>query len=156
MKIRLAVPHEAEECWNIRNLAIQHGCTASYDAGVIKAWTPAAMPESYRDVIVANPFFVVETENSTLTATGYLDLSARSVEAIFTLPTYFGKGLASMIIDSIKAEAVNRGFERITLSATPNAQTFYEKHGFMFMEESRCASRLAQAELRCINMVIEL
>ncbi|EPK4393590.1 GNAT family N-acetyltransferase, partial [Klebsiella pneumoniae] len=26
MKIRLAVPVEAEECWNIRNQAIRYGC----------------------------------------------------------------------------------------------------------------------------------
>lgn len=40
MKIRLAVPVEAEECWNIRNQAIRYGCKSSYDDAVIAAWTP--------------------------------------------------------------------------------------------------------------------
>lgn len=56
MKIRLAVPVEAEECWNIRNQAIRYGCKSSYDDAVIAAWTPEKMPESYRNVIVVNPF----------------------------------------------------------------------------------------------------
>lgn len=40
MKIRLAVPVEAEECWNIRNQAIRYGCKSSYDDAVIAARTP--------------------------------------------------------------------------------------------------------------------
>ncbi len=51
MKIRLAVPEEAEECWNIRNLSIREGCKPSYCASVLEAWTPEAMPEHYRAVI---------------------------------------------------------------------------------------------------------
>lgn len=88
MKIRLAVPVEAEECWNIRNQAIRYGCKNSYDDAVIAAWTPEKMPESYRNVIVANPFFVVAAPDGRLLATGFLDLSTGSIEAVFTLPQY--------------------------------------------------------------------
>jgi GNAT superfamily N-acetyltransferase len=156
MKIRLAVPDEAEACWNVRNQAIRHGCKNSYDSAVIKAWTPEAMPESYREVITENPFFVVEGPDSKPVATGYLDLSSGSIEAIFTSPDYVGKGLASTILDAIKGEARQRGFSRLTLSSTPNARTFYEKQGFMFLQESTCPSRLAQTDLRCMEMSIEL
>lgn len=82
------------------------------------------MPESYRNVIVVNPFFVVAAPDGRLLATGYLDLSTGSIEAVFTLPQYTGKGLGSQIIEAIKSEARGRGFEQLTLSSTPNAQTF--------------------------------
>ncbi|WP_338635447.1 GNAT family N-acetyltransferase [Erwinia persicina] len=156
MKIRLAVPVEAEECWNIRNQAIRYGCKNSYDDAVIAAWTPEKMPESYRNVIVANPFFVVDVTDGCLGATGFLDLSSGSVEAVFTLPQYTGKGVGSQIIEAIKSEARERGFEQLTLSSTPNAQPFYEKHGFKFLRESMYSSALAQAELRCMEMSIKL
>ena len=155
MKIRLAVPVEAEECWNIRNQAIRYGCKNSYDDAVIAAWTPEKMPESYSNVIVSNPFFVISADGRLL-ATGYLDLSTGSIEAVFTLPRYTGKGLGSQIIEAIKGEARERGFEQLTLSSTPNAQTFYEKHGFKLMQESMYPSALAQAELRCMEMSINL
>lgn len=122
MKIRLAVPEEAEECWNIRNLSIREGCKPSYCASVLEAWTPEAMPEHYRAVITENPFFVVELPDAGLVATGYLDLTEGSVEAIFTLPDYFGKGFASLIIETIKDEAVKRGLKQLILTSTPNAQ----------------------------------
>ena len=114
------------------------------------------MPESYRKVITENPFFVVEMPDARLAATGYLDLASGRVEAIFTLPEYFGRGLATLMITTIKSEALKRGFKALTLSSTPNAQTFYEKHGFMLIKESLCSSRLAQADLRCMDMFITL
>lgn len=156
MQIRLAVPEEAEECWNTRNLSIRQGCKLSYKARVLEAWTPEAMPEHYREVITVNPFFVVEMPDAGLVATGYLDLTGGSVEAIFTLPDYMGKGFASLIIEKIKDEAMKRGLKQLTLTSTPNAQTFYEKHGFMFIRESKYPSRLAQTDLRGMEMSIAL
>lgn len=114
------------------------------------------MPESYRNVIVANPFFVVAAPDGRLVATGFLDLSSGSVEAVFTLPQYTSKGLGSQIIEAIKSEARERGFEQLTLSSTPNAQPFYEKHGFKLLRESMYPSALAQAKLRCMEMSINL
>ena len=85
----------------------------------------------------------------------YFNRSLR-YKAVFTLPQYTGKGLGSQIIEAIKSEARGRGFEQLTLSSTPNAQTFYEKHGFKLMQESMYPSALAQAELRCMEMSINL
>lgn len=156
MKIRRAVREDAEACWNIRNLSIREGCKPSYHATVLEAWTPEAMPDNYRKVITENPFFVVEVPDAGLVSTGYLDLSSESVEAIFTLPDHFGKGFASLVIETIKGEAYKRGLKQLTLSSTPNAQTFYEKHGFIFIKESTFPSSLAQTALRCMDMSIEL
>lgn len=156
MKVRLATPAEAEECWNIRNQAIRHGCKSSYDVAVIEAWTPGAMPEGYRKAIASNPFFVVDGPDNRPVATGFLDLSAGSVEAVFTLPEYSGKGSGSLIIDAIKDEARRQGFKELILSSTPNAQSFYEKHGFTVVSESLYPSSLAQTELRCMDMVSKL
>ena len=156
MKVRLAVPVEAEECWNIRNQAIRYGCKNSYDDAVILAWTPEKMPESYRDVIATNLFFVVDAPDNRLVATGFLDLSSGRVEAVFTLPQYTSNGLGSQIIEAIKSEARERGYRQLTLSSTPNAQSFYEKHGFTLVRESMYPSALAQAELRCMEMSIKL
>ncbi|MRS15990.1 GNAT family N-acetyltransferase [Enterobacteriaceae bacterium RIT691] len=156
MRIRRAVPEEAEACWHIRNLSIRDGCKTSYSAEVLMAWTPEAMPENYRKVISKFPFFVAETADARLVATGYLDLSCASVEAIFTLPDYVGKGVTSQILNTLKDEAIQRGLKRLILASTPNAQTFYEKHGFLFLKESTHYSKMAQSDLRCMEMAIEL
>lgn len=155
MSVRLASPDEAEQLWNIRNQAIRFGCKESYEASVINAWTPDKMPDSYRKVIAENPFFVVDGPEGEPVATGFLAISSGSVEAIFTLPDFTGKGMASLIIDAIKDEARKRGFTRITLASTPNATTFYQKQGFVLIRESLYPSALARTDLRCIDMTFE-
>lgn len=156
MNIRLAVPEEAEALWRIRNEAIRHGCKTVYDADIIVAWTPDSMPESYRRVIAVNPFYVAVTPENVPVASGFLDLKTGSVEAIFTLPQWSGNGLATAIIAAIKHEARSRGFKRLTLAATPNACSFYQRQGFAIERENLYHSSLARADLRCVDMVCSL
>lgn len=73
MRVRRARPDEADQCWLVRNLAIRDGCRNSYKSEILQAWTPDGMPESYREVIRANPFFVIEGPDSRPVATGFLD-----------------------------------------------------------------------------------
>lgn len=156
MVLRLAVPQEAEILWNVRNEAIRYGCNTSYAADVIARWTPDAMPERYRQMVIDNPFYVVEDDKGDIAATGYLDLETNCIEAIFTLPVAFGKGLATQIVDALKKEATARGISRLHLTSTPNAHAFYQKQGFTTLGENLWFSQLAEAELRCFDMAIDL
>jgi GNAT superfamily N-acetyltransferase len=156
MTPRLARPDEAAALWRIRNLSIRHGCQAVYPADVIAAWTPDALPEGYFEAIRGNPFFVVEDPLHGVAATGFLDLANGSVEAIFTLPSCYGKGYASAIMQAIVQEARQRGFRQLTLAATPNACGFYLRHGFSVVKESLYHSALAGAALPCVEMKYDL
>ncbi|WP_126356300.1 GNAT family N-acetyltransferase [Cedecea lapagei] len=151
-----AIPDEAEALWIIRNEAIRFGCREVYSRDVLTAWTPEQMPAGYLREIINNPFFVAENENGEPIATGYLDVESGSVEAIFTLPAYTGRGLAKQIISAIKQEAKLRGMSTLTLSSTPNARDFYLAQGFSVVKESFYPSSLAGASLRCFDMTCEL
>lgn len=150
------MPEEAPVLWDIRNQAIRHGCRESYTAEIIHAWTPDSMPEGYRHAVRDNPFFVVEDGQSAPVASGYLDIDKGSVEAIFTLPAWCGKGCAGMIMTTIIAEAKQRGFRQITLNATPNAAGFYRRFGFTSLGEKLWRSSMANADLRCESMILHL
>lgn len=156
MQVRLAVPDEAETVWQIRNQAIRHGCKTVYSAAVIAAWTPDAMPESQRTVIARYPFYVAVTPAQEIVATGFLDLDSASVEAIFTLPAWQGKGLATQILQAIKHEAQDRGFSQLMLASTPNACGFYQRQGFTVVRESVYSSALAGTGLACVEMQCQL
>ncbi|MGP3591918.1 GNAT family N-acetyltransferase [Vagococcus sp. WN89Y] len=156
MHVRLALPEEAEILWQVRNQAIRYGCKNVYPEEVIAAWTPDSMPESQRVVVQCYPFFVVVTDDEQIVASGFLDLDAGSVEAVFTLPAWQGKGLATMIINAIKHEARARGFTQLTLASTPNACRFYQRQGFIIIKESIYPSSLAGADLPCTDMRCEL
>ncbi|MDO6409018.1 GNAT family N-acetyltransferase [Pantoea phytobeneficialis] len=156
MTPRLARTDETAALWRIRNLAIRHGCQSVYPAEVITAWTPDALPEGYFEAVRGNPFYVVDDPDYGVAATGFLDLTGGSVEAIFTLPVCNGKGYASAIMQTLMMEARQRGFSQLTLAATPNACGFYQRHGFSIVRESLYHSALAGAALPCVEMVREL
>lgn len=48
------------------------------------------------------------------------------------------------------------GITRLMLNATPNAQSFYQKLGFVTLREHNHHSRMAGADLRCFEMAIDL
>jgi len=153
MILRQAQVHEAPKMWHIRNQAIRHGCKDFYDADVLAAWTPDLMPPRYADMIADYPFFVIDNaDGSYPVATGFLDLSGNSVEAIFVLPEFHGQGLATRILAAIKQEAQQRGISRLTLTATLNAYPLYLKHGFNIDEKTSHYSALAGADLACYKM----
>ncbi|MEC5320206.1 GNAT family N-acetyltransferase [Brenneria populi subsp. brevivirga] len=153
MNVRRASPDEAEKLWIVRNRALRHGCKNVYDAKILAAWTPERMPEGYRRAVADNPFFVVDDPSGqSPAATGFLDLATGCVEAIFTLPEFAGRGMATSILNAIKEEAKRRGFNTLMLASTPNACGFYEKNGFTPLGESLYPSRLARANLRCMEM----
>lgn len=153
MEIRLARPEEAPVIWHIRNAAIRHGCRGVYSDEVIAAWTPESMPQGQVAMINENPFYVALSDEGQPVATGFLDIATGTIEAIFTLPQWEGHGLATRILHTLKQEALRRDFNRLTLAATPNACNFYQKRGFAVVQESVYHSKLAGADLRCIDMV---
>ncbi|MGB9097667.1 GNAT family N-acetyltransferase [Erwinia sp.] len=156
MSARLATVEEAEQLWKIRNQALREGCKDVYSADALLAWTPDLMPEGYRGVVLTNPFFVVDDESGSFpVATGFLDLAENSIEALFTLPEYCGKGFATEIIAAIKREAIKRGIRQLKLSSTPNAFTFYQRQGFTLVKETVYHSASAGA-LPCMEMAINL
>ncbi|HEY3985903.1 GNAT family N-acetyltransferase [Cedecea sp.] len=156
MTVRRAIPAEAQALWEIRNQAIRFGCRDVYPEDVLMAWTPDQMPAGYRNEIINNPFFVAESENGVPVATGFLDLKNGSVEAVFTLPAYTGRGLAKQIIGAIKQEAKMRGINTLTLSSTPNARDFYLTQGFSVVKESLYPMSRGSVLLRCFEMICEL
>lgn len=154
MAVRLAAVEEVEQLWNIRNQALRAGCKGVYSAEALRAWTPEQMPEGYLKAVLNNPFFVIDDPSKSFpVATGFLDLAENSIEAIFTLPAYWGKGYAAEIVTAIKQEAIKRGIRELTLSSTPNALIFYQKQGFTLVKETVYHSASAGA-LPCIEMAI--
>ncbi|WP_416308822.1 hypothetical protein [Raoultella sp. T31] len=56
----------------------------------------------------------------------------------------------------ITTDARRRNFRRLTLEATPNAAGFYLRHGFVAVREKLLPSTLAKADLRCVEMALQL
>lgn len=153
MQIVRASTEMGPRIWQIRNLALREGCRQVYDAEALRLFTPDEMPNGLLRHIRQHDFFVaLDRPGGEPVATGFLDIEHHAVEAIFTLPAWQGKGLAGQIMDRIKLAASRRGIATLTLSATPNAVSFYQRHGFVIVRAGQYFSPSAQRNLDCVEM----
>jgi len=114
------------------------------------------MPDHYRQVINEHPFYVMVSPQGQLLATGFLDCHTQRIEAIFTRPRAMRQGFAAQIIAKLKQEARQQGWDSVALSATPNAEPFYLKQGFIRLREDRHFSPAAKCYLDCVEMYCPL
>lgn len=152
-ELRRAHPSDAKSMWKVRTLAIR-GIKASYDKDSMLAWSPEEMPQGFAKDVEKNPWFVIAIQGD-IVATGALDLDKGTVEGMFTVPQYQGKHYGEQILLANLQEAKNRGFSQLTLESTLNAEKFYQKHGFQFIEKSKYNSPSGLV-LDCVKMQIDL
>ena len=57
------------------------------------------------------------------------------VELMYVVPDERGGGLAARIMEELEAWASGRGVGHLTLHHSPKARTFYERHGFVRLDE---------------------
>ncbi|EPY7437453.1 GNAT family N-acetyltransferase [Klebsiella quasipneumoniae] len=156
MNIIIASPERAEECWTVRNQAIRYGCKNSYSDTVIEAWTSDQMPDGFRNLITKDFFFIGQDETGKIIATAFLDKSTNSLKAFYVLPEYQGKGIGTIFLTALLAEAKKSGMKHLELSSTPNARFFYENRGFVLIGEKAYTSSVTGTDLLCFDMHMTL
>ena len=148
--IRKANASDALAIWNVRTLAIREISHPEYPKDLLETWAPEIMPGSFPDNIKRCDWFVAEIKGEVV-ATGSLDLEKKSVEGMFTLPGFQGRGLAGLILAQVENAAILNGLMKITLESTLSAKNFYEKNGYKSTERSEYCSP-AGLMLGCFKM----
>lgn len=60
--------------------------------------------------------------------------------AMWVEPQSRGLGVAGYLVNSVKSDSINRGFNQVFLDVSPDnlqATQFYKKHGFVFIDEEK-------------------
>uniref|UniRef100_E6XM79 GCN5-related N-acetyltransferase n=3 Tax=Shewanellaceae TaxID=267890 RepID=E6XM79_SHEP2 len=132
--IRKATKTDAQACWDIRNAAINKGCTGFYDAGDLLIWTAGELTEQFRRIVEAH-FYVAEISDNalqvkTVVGTVMLDEPYAQLEALFVSPDAMGLGVGKALLKFIETMAFNQGIAQLRLESTLNAVDFYRHCGF--------------------------
>ena len=69
--IRKATKDDAQACWDIRNAAINKGCSGFYDAGDLLIWTEGELTEQLSRIVAAH-FYVAEQFSVNTPSGGFL------------------------------------------------------------------------------------
>ena len=129
MNIRRGLITDTERVCRMHQASIRSLCRSHYDSEQIEAWAGPKRPEQYerlmRDLLV----FVVE-EGADVVAFGALDGAAADIRALYVAPEFVGRGIGSLLLETLESEARRLAIPRLSLSATLNSVDFYSARGY--------------------------
>ncbi|PTA51225.1 N-acetyltransferase [Shewanella morhuae] len=132
--IRKATKDDAQACWDIRNAAINKGCSGFYDADDLLIWTEGELTEQFSRIVAAHFYvaeqFSVNTQLKTVVGSIMLDEPYAQLEALFVAPDAMGIGVGKALLQFIETMAFNQGIAQLRLESTLNAVDFYRHSGF--------------------------
>ena len=132
--IRKATKDDAQACWDIRNAAINKGCSGFYDADDLLIWTEGELTEQFSRIVAAHFYvaeqFSVNTQLKTVVGSIMLDEPYAQLEALFVAPDAMGIGIGKALLQFIETMAFNQGIAQLRLESTLNAVDFYRHCGF--------------------------
>jgi len=148
--VRRADETDREAIWKVHTRSIRELCGNFYQPHEIAAWIGFRTPNSYLDVIRGQFVFVAEREGEVV-GFSQLDPSKGEVEALYILPEAAGTGIGRALLSRTEEEARKEGIERLRLSSTLNAESFYTRLGYRPLGRAKHAINEA-VTLDCIRM----
>ena len=96
-------------------------------------------------------FLVVSEDANGITGFGQLNQASGEVEAVYVLPDRQREGIGTALLRSLEEAARAAGLMQLSLSATTNAVSFYERAGYT--RGASAVHRLPNGvDLPCIRM----
>ena len=130
MRIRAAIASEFETLRELRDLSAHVGCRFVYAPEQLTAWLNRPLPDKMHALLNEGYVLVAEDEHQVV-GYGALDPARNEVEAIFVVPSYAGQGIGRVLLRAIESLALGLNLEKLQLSASLNAVSFYSRAGYV-------------------------
>lgn len=145
MRIREATPADAERIREVHSTSITELGTQAYDHEQVKAWAAGCESADYMSGITADEVvFVVTDIDEIVMGFGSLTLAAPNnydseieaeITGVYVHPTVAQQGIGTCIYTELEQQARANEIQSVGLSASLNAVSFYETHGFERIQE---------------------
>lgn len=132
--VRKAAVSDAEGIHTAHMTSIQKICAKDYREDQINAWGKREFQQEKLEACIKNDDLWVVENNGKIEGYGHLktwkEKNHAEVMGLYLTPSVAGKGLGKTIINLIKERTRELGFEKLDLSSTKTAKSFYESAGF--------------------------
>ncbi|MDX8403998.1 MAG: GNAT family N-acetyltransferase [Mariprofundaceae bacterium] len=134
MNIRRYHQGEEDVLWQLLYNTVHHVNIKDYSKEQVGAWAPDDWDkEQWKERLLRSRPFVVEVEDEIL---GFAELeSSGHIDCFFCAHHWQGKGVGSMLLNAIEAEAKKLTLTYIFTEASITAKSFFEKKGFTIGHE---------------------
>lgn len=132
--IRPMRAEDTQAVYTLHTRAVNEVCAKAYTPQAIKAWNASRTPQGYLDAEKTGERFLVAVlaNEEPIAFIGWKD---NEIKGLYVNPDYHGQGIGSALVHAAEADAASMGQTITCLTATLNAQSFYEKHGFSKLKQ---------------------
>lgn len=142
VRIRDAVPADADAIADVHAAAVRELGGDAYDEREVRAWLANVHPERYPiGETEAGIRVVVAERDGRLVGFGWVDCdpsgrddSTGEIVAVYVTPDTVREGVGGTILDRLERVAREAGLETIVLVASKNAIDFYRQQGYEAIE----------------------
>jgi len=129
--VRRYVPADAAATAEIFLRAIREVASKDYSSAQVDAWAKIDDAEIWAQWRANRPTWLAFCKTLPV---GFADLKADGcLDMMFVHPDYQGKGVASLLLDTVEAAARESGRQRIFTEASLTARPFFERKGFVVL-----------------------
>jgi len=148
--IREATPQDGEHVYQIHIKSIEYFCSDYYTPEAISAWISSKNPDTYKN-LPHEVILIVAEKNEMIFGFAFLNLKSKSIDSLYLLPHFEGKGYGRAILFHLEEIARNLEIHELNLSSTLNAVEFYRHMGYEGTTKSVFKLK-SGIDLECIKM----
>jgi putative acetyltransferase len=133
-RLELAYPGDATAILAVREAAI-HGTAAQlYGTEVAADWVSRRGPDTDRElaerIATGVEVAIVARISGRIVAFGSIEPASNELRALYTAPAHGRRGIGSLILAELEAQARRLGMAELHMDATLNAEDLYRRHGY--------------------------
>ncbi len=146
---RRATAQDLDAVHRLQVDAIRHGTGGEYDSAAVEAWAGAFNREGFAEKVERHEVWIAEVRSRMV---GYVsfDPATFEIDSVYVAPEAAGAGIGRAMMEHILNVAREHRIENVWLDASRNAVPFYERLGFVTMEE--VVRKPCGVSVRCTRM----
>ena len=145
MIIRKAEVEDAQTLKALHDRSAMALCRQDYTAEQLEEWVKFSTVERYQERLKKHRTFMAEIDGK---GVGFVRWNPATNElcSLFVDPNHIRQGIATQLMKRAYQDVISKGVEELWLYSSLTAVPFYEKDGWIFVEQTRRGS------LECVRM----
>ncbi len=135
MIIRHANINDLEEILKLFVDTINNTCKNEYTKEQIEVWTSSVQNKEKWKNKIRTQYFIVAELNTEIVGFGSLE-NESYIDLIYVHKDHLRKGIANLILDSLKNKAQEYGNKNLTSDVSKTARPFFERNGFIVVKKN--------------------
>jgi putative acetyltransferase len=133
-RLELARPEDATAVLAVRDAAIRGTAAQLYGTDVAADWVSHRSPDTDRElaerIAAGAEVAIVARIAGRIVAFGSIEPASNELRALYTAPAHGRRGIGSLILAELEAQARRLGMAELHMDAALNAEALYRRHGY--------------------------